>query len=47
MRTRLAEYERNKAATLAALRGYLRIASVNGEAPPEAVGGTIARAIAQ
>ena len=46
MRTRIAEYERNKAATLTALRGYLRVTSVDGEGTSDAVSTVIAKSLA-
>ena len=45
MRKRLDEYERNKAATLAALRRYLRVASIDGGLSVDVVGEGVAAAL--
>ena len=45
MRKRLGEYETNKDATLAALRSYLRVATIDGGGTELAVGGAIADAL--
>lgn len=45
MGRRIAEYERNRDATLAAMRQYLRVASLDGGGTPAAVGDAIERAV--
>ena len=45
MRRRLVEYERNREATLRALRAYLRLASIDGGATEAQVGASVARAV--
>ena len=45
MRRRLVEYEKNKFATLAALRRYLRVAHIDGSGTADATGGAISRAL--
>jgi len=45
MRRRLEEYERNRAATLSALRAYLRVASVESNDTEALVGARVARAV--
>ena len=46
VRQRLVEYEKNKDATLAALRRYMRIGEVNGSGTQESVASAISTSLA-